>query len=91
MVVLHQSHTDSKRTYRCVAECAETSWHVLRKETASVNVMLSASACMTKIGDAVALKSVILRLCYFSQIQTAHLVLKTNVRISMQFDTGANI
>jgi len=59
--------------------------------TASVNVMLSACVCVKQIGDAVGFKVCGYTLVLFTKSQTAQFVLKTNLRIPMQFGTGAHI
>jgi len=64
MAILHQSHTDSKQTYRCITECAEAICHVLRRDSLSECDVVGKCVRETQVGGAVALESVVVLLCY---------------------------
>jgi hypothetical protein len=90
MVVLYQSHADSKQTYRCIAECAETFCHVLRRDSLSECDVIGKCVHETNWGCG-GLKVCGFTLVLLAQSQTAHFVLKTNLRIPMKFGTEAHI
>lgn len=90
MVLLHQNHTDSKQTYHSIAERAETFCHVLRRDNFSECAVIGKCVHETN-GGCSGLKVCGCTLVLFAQSQTAHFVLKTNLKIPMQFGTGAHI
>jgi hypothetical protein len=90
MVVLYQSHTDSKQTYHCIAECAEKFCHVLRRDNLSECDVIGKCVQETNWGCS-GLKVCGCTSVLFAQSETAHFVFKTNLRTRMEFGTGAHI